>query len=189
MTLIWLGGLLGALGALFVYELVTFEVGTYEVTWQEEETSVTGQADLAEGSEATFQFPAAGIRGTAIHFDLVWQDPDGEPDTFLLEVAGPTAAYEHRVEDASGEVTVRFDLGERLPSQRVEGLGEANAIRRASQPADWEGHDGNWTVTVRLVAAPGQQLPVLGVEPVTDGANDFRLEARYVAQEPTARRV
>lgn len=174
-------GLIGTLilvtAMIGVFRFEASQVGSsFDVTWStsaERIHEADGGTNEGDASVEAVQVETRNL--TRLVFTLQWTDNLGDPDTFNLTVTGPDGAT-RSAEGDSGTLSVSFDnLGVAPETIRVTGRDQGAVEQRVGQDFSSFGGTGGYNVTVTLVDAGDQGVPVAGVPVQQDGANDWAL--------------
>lgn len=175
--------LVAAMVGVFFYEQARFEDEQgqeYTIDWQmveAEATSVDGTALNAAGSR-DHMFPVTANGVAHVRSELAWSDAVGANDEFKIELKGaPPGFTVDPKEGTTSPLSLEIPVNAEPTTTRVRGQTEEEA--RANAGADLAAGQGNWTITVRLVSAPGGQLPTQ-----TDGSNAYTLTFSYDVWDP-----
>ncbi len=162
----WAVGLVAVMGGVFAYEYVTYEGGPLEAV----ETVETKMGTLNEGASKDHTVAVNGEDLGSILVSLTWNDDVGEADRF--------------------EVTVRNGAGEEVARQGADSgiidvkIPITDAPETGSMPDAWEGQQ-TWTVTVKLLSAPGTPGAVAPLDEA-DGSQSYSLTITQVHHQPAS---
>lgn len=176
--------LVAAMAGVFFYERSQFS--TYEIDWQTQEAGTeSDDGSLDEGSSEEHLFTADAEGLSTVRVTLTWTDDVGQPDTFEVTVQGPDGTTSEPVEGASSPLEVEVPIHEAPESTTATGRSLEDARDQANASASWTDGTGDWTVTVTLVDAPGEQTPIGGQETTADGSQDYDITFTYERWAPS----
>lgn len=176
--------LVAAMAGVFFYERSQFS--SYEVAWQAQEAgTASDDGSLDEGASQDHTFTADGEGLSTVRVTLTWTDDVGQPDTFEVTVQGPNGTYSDSDDGASSPLEVEVPIHEAPDTTTATGRSLEDARDQANASATWTDGTGDWTVTVTLVDAPGEQTPVGGQETDPDGSQEYELAFSYERWEPS----
>lgn len=176
--------LIAAMAGVFFYERAQF--GTYAVAWEQTEAgSVLEGGTLEEQASQSYTFTADADRLSRIVLTLSWTDDVGDEDTFEVAYEGPNGTYADTMEATSSPLVIEVPIHEAPGTSTVTARGAEDARAQLNTSASWTNGTGDWTVTVTLVDAPGEQAPIGGQETDPDGSQDYELAFTYERWEPS----
>ncbi len=174
--------LVGAMAGVFLYERAQFH--TYDVAWEaREHTMLTDAGTLDEGASNTHTFQATANRIASVEVEVTWEDDVGDPDTLEVSIDGPGDALQGDASGASSPLTVTIPVHDEPNTTTVAGRSPENARTQLNDTAAWTTGQGEWTVTVTLVSAPGET--VAGQETEADGTQDYDVTLTVHRWTPT----
>lgn len=152
----WAVGLVLVMAGVFTYEYVTYEGGPLEAV----EMAETHTGTLTESSSDDYEPVLAGAGLARLEAHLTWSDDVGEADRFEVTILNAAGEQVARQGADSGVIDIVIDI------QDVPESG--------SMPDAWDGEQ-TWTVTVRLLEAPGVTGAVAPLDEA-DGEQSYSLE-------------
>ncbi len=163
--------------------LETVRMEDYPVNWVAEESYTdTISETLAEG-EATSTLAQANATGLrAFRAELTWTDDVGSADRFRLTIVAPDGTEVGQREGQSGRITLEVPIQPPPEIDEVSARDAEEAELFARSYLDPEAGQGNWTVLVELLEAPGENTAGMETEP--DGSNAFELQVRITTHHP-----
>lgn len=174
--------LIAAMAGVFFYERSQFD--DHDVSWRQAEAGTASRSgSLEEGSSQSYTFTADADRLSTVRVSLAWSDDAGQPDTFEVAVQASSGTYTGGGEALSSPLEVSVPIHEAPETTTTTGRSIEEAQHRLNETATWTNGTGDWSVTVTLVSAPGQQIG--GQETVSDGNQDYELTFTYERWEPS----
>lgn len=174
--------LIAAMAGVFFYERAQFE--EYDVAWEEIEAGSSSETDsLDEGASQSYTFTADADRLSRVTLTLSWSGDVGEADTFELVAEGPNGTHTGSVEGSASPLEVEIPIHEDPGVETATGRSLDDAREQLNTSASWTNGTGDWSVTVTLVDAPGQQVG--GQEAMGDGSQDYELAFTFERWEPS----
>lgn len=152
---------------------------SFDVAWPTITTAGPGAEDrTVEGSETEILLNLTSTNVTRLVFALAWTDdvPDSGPDRFSLRVTAPGG--KNYTADPSSTGTVELVVDDLVPVPegiRLAARSAEDAEATLAPRYTTTGATGVWTVTVVMVEAQDQSVPVAGVPVTEDNGNDWTL--------------
>lgn len=170
--------LIAAMAGVFFYERSQFD--TYDVDWSQQEAgSDSASGTLDEGGSNSHAFTADGERLSQVTVTLSWSDDAGQPDTLELIVQGPNGTYSDSAEGSSSPLEVEIPIRDEPGPSTTTARSLEDARDQLNETATWTNGTGEWSVTVALLDAPGDQTPV-----GEDGSQEYDVSFTYDRWEP-----
>lgn len=174
--------LVAAMAGVFFYERSQFD--TYQVDWSQQAAGgETQTGDLDEGNSQSHSLTVDAERLSTVSVALSWSDDVGEPDTLELVVQGPNGTYADSIEDSSSPLELAFDVHEQPDVSTATGRSLEDAREQVNASTSWTNGTGEWTATVTLVDAPGQQAA--GQQMSADGSQEYEVALTYEQWAPS----
>lgn len=168
--------LVAAMVGLFFYERAQFEA--YEVSWtQREADDGTRSGTLEAGASESYTFTASEQRLAGVSAALTWSDDAGAPDTFELAIQGPNGTYQQTAEGDASPLEIEIPVKETPETTKMTARSLEGARQQVNASASWTNGTGEWSMTVTLVSAPGDQIA--GQEAMEDGSQSYELTFAY----------
>lgn len=174
--------LIAAMAGVFFYERAQF--AEYDVSWNQVQAGSSSEdGTLNEGQDRSYTFTADADRLSSITLTLSWTDDVGAGDTFEVVVQGPDGTYTASQEASSSPLEVSIPIREAPETTTTVARSLEDAREQLNETEGWTNGTGDWSATVTLVDAPGEQLA--GQETAPDGDQDYELAFLYERWEPT----
>jgi hypothetical protein len=144
------------MAGVFTYEVLTFELESFDVTWAESADPIgAGGQTLQPGEQASYEFTLHGMNLSKIVAAVTWTDGVGNNDAYTVTITytdadGDTLPIQGTGDAGSTASGYAFEMPE---IGQVQGINQKDA-RVGLAPMPFNG-ETIMTITARLDVAPG----------------------------------